>query len=106
MSLRHELRKRAKRAAAPAVLAGVVLYLGYHTVQGDRGLAAWLEIDGRIAEQRAELAVVRVERARMDRRVELMRADGLDPDLLDERARALLNMARPDERVYFFAPAK
>jgi cell division protein FtsB len=37
--------------------------------------------------------------------VGLLRPDHLDPDLLDERARAVLNLAAPDEIVIPLTPA-
>jgi cell division protein FtsB len=37
-----------------------------------------------------ELTAAKTEHALWDRRVALLRSDGLDPDMLDERARALL----------------
>ena len=46
-----------------------------------------------------ELERVTAERKQWEHRVSLLRADKLDPDLLDERARAMLNYAasaRPD----------
>ena len=32
----------------------------------------------------------------------LLRAEGLDPDMLEERARALINLGREDEVVIFY----
>jgi cell division protein FtsB len=34
-----------------------------------------------------------------------MRSESLDPDMLDEQTRALLNFTRPDELVILEAPA-
>ena len=36
-----------------------------------------------------------------ERRVTELRNQSLDPDMLDERARALLNYARPDDIIVF-----
>ena len=41
------------------------------------------------------LAQVKAERALWERRVALLRSDRLDPDMLDERARALLGYVDP-----------
>jgi cell division protein FtsB len=35
----------------------------------------------------------------LERRASLLRPDHLDPDMLEERARTILNFARPDEIV-------
>jgi cell division protein FtsB len=42
-----------------------------------------------------ELAQVKAERAVWERRVALLRSDRIDPDMLDERARALLGYLDP-----------
>ena len=46
-----------------------------------------------------ELERVTAERKKWEHRVSLLRADRLDPDLLDERARAMLNYAHPRDLV-------
>ena len=43
----------------------------------------------------------RGEERKLAHRVALMRSDGLDPDLLDERVRDVLNLAHPDDLVIF-----
>jgi cell division protein FtsB len=37
----------------------------------------------------------RAERVELERKVSLLRPDNLDPDMLDERARAMLNYLHP-----------
>ena len=50
-----------------------------------------------------ELERVTAERKQWEHRVSLLRADKLDPDLLDERARAMLNYVHPRDLIL---PAK
>ena len=45
----------------------------------------------------AELKAIKAERAEWERRVALLRADNLDRDILDERARTLLNAAHRND---------
>ena len=104
MAGRGEIRRRLRGAAAPALLIGAALYLGYHTVHGERGLRAWLHTSAEVANLRTELAVARAERARLENRVVRLRPDSLDPDLLEERARAVLNLGHRDDLV-ILAPA-
>ncbi len=96
-----EFRQRARQLAGPLIVAAMVAYLGYHAVQGKRGLVAWLRLDQRIEQTRAALALNRAEERRLAHRVALLRPDGLDRDMLDERARAVLNLAHPDDLVVF-----
>ncbi len=70
------------------------LMIGYFWVNafsGNRGLEAKKDLDLQIAELSAELGRVKAERAQWQRRASLLKPDKLDPDMLDERARALLN---------------
>jgi cell division protein FtsB len=54
-------------------------------------------LDQQIAQLSGELAGLKAERGTWERRVSLLRADSIDPDMLDERARVLLNYADPRE---------
>ena len=43
------------------------------------------------------LDALKAERANWERRVSLLKSESIDPDMLDERARVLLNYADPRE---------
>jgi cell division protein FtsB len=73
---------------AAALLIG---YFGVNAFTGDHGLNARQNIDQQIAKLSGELAAVKAERVVWERRVSLLKSESLDPDLLDERARALLD---------------
>jgi cell division protein FtsB len=99
MVIIQELRQRARLIALPVIAACFVAYFLYHAVQGDRGIIAWIVLNQQIREAEATLANVSAERRVLKRRVELLRPESLDPDLLEERARAVLNFARPNELI-------
>jgi cell division protein FtsB len=101
-----ELRKRLRQVIAPTIGACVFGYFVYHAVQGDRGIMAWVQIGQQLAESRATLAVLAVEREEIQRRVSLLSPSSLDPDLLDERARIMLNVAEPDDRLVIIRDAE
>lgn len=69
----------------------VIGYFGVHAYTGDRGLNARKNLDQQIAELTAELTTVKAEREKWQRRVALLKPERIDPDLLDERARDLLD---------------
>src|SRR6267142_170657 len=75
--------------------AAVIGYFGLNAYSGNRGLRAQQELDEQIAQLNDELAGLRAERATWERRVLLLRPGSIDPDMLDERARTLLNYADP-----------
>ncbi len=97
MSLAFELRRRSRQAIAPVVGACAIVYMGYHVVQGDYGLIAWMRLTQEIIDARAEHDAVAAERAELEHRVTLLRPDSLDPDLLDERARDTLGFAHRND---------
>ena len=102
MSLLHELRIRARHVLLPAFGVSAVVYFAYHGVNGDRGLLAWRTLERQAASARAELGRTRGEREALERRVQLLYAESLDPDMLDESARRLLNYGRPEEIVILY----
>ncbi|MDA0366989.1 MAG: septum formation initiator family protein [Proteobacteria bacterium] len=101
MGLAHEVTKRTRAAIAPFLLILMVAYFGISFVQGDRGLLAWIRLNDEIAVAKADLGEVQVQRALMEHRTQLLRPDGLDLDMLDERARSLLGFADRDEIVLY-----
>jgi cell division protein FtsB len=96
----YQIRRRARQAVVPILSAVVLAYVGYHTVQGDRGIGAWVRLSQQIDQTRAELATLRDERETLERQVALLRPENLDRDMLDERARLVLGLARPDELIF------
>lgn len=74
-------------------------YIGYHVINGKRGLLAWFERSDQVEQAEAELATLTAQREALEHRVSLLRPESLDLDLLDERARAVLNLVNPDDIV-------
>ncbi|MEK9945344.1 MAG: septum formation initiator family protein [Alphaproteobacteria bacterium] len=103
MGLGHEVKKRTRATIAPFLLILMVAYFGVSFVQGDRGLLAWIRLSDEVAVAKADLGALRAERTRMEHRTQLLRPDGLDLDMLDERARALLGFTHKDE-IVIYAP--
>jgi cell division protein FtsB len=99
MAIFHEVRDRARLITPPVLIFCLVAYFAYHAVQGERGLLAWLAVKHELAQARATQSALAATRADLQRRVDLLGADGLDLDLLEERAHAVLNYGRPDELI-------
>ncbi len=82
------------------VLAGLLIgYFAVNAYTGSRGLRARQVIDQRIAALTQKIDEAKAERAHWERRVALLKSDHIDPDMLDERARALLDDADPRDLV-------
>ncbi len=92
---------KPRQILAPVIFATVFGYFGYHLVNGDRGLLAMVHLqrENQIADQ--NLAEAAAERKIWERRVSELRNQSLDPDMLDERARVLLNYADKDDIIVF-----
>ncbi|GAB4230862.1 MAG: septum formation initiator family protein [Methyloligellaceae bacterium] len=90
---------RLRAAVIPALCLALSGYFAYHLVNGDHGLESRKRVQARIAALQGELDGLRAVRAKLERDVSLLRAEHLDPDMLDERARAVLNYAHPHDIV-------
>ena len=99
MVSRKRLRGVLTALGLYVVAAALIGYFWFHAFSGQRGLHAKHEIDQQLQELTAELDRLKVEKGQWERKVALLRSDGIDPDMLDERARALLNVAHPNEVV-------
>src|SRR5580698_10495871 len=99
MIVLREMRRRAKVLIGPVLGLALTGYFAYHLVEGDRGLKAWLRLNREIRTATANLEAVRAQRAALDLRVSNLRPEHVDPDLLDERIRATLNLVSPDDIV-------
>ena len=106
MAVLRELRAKARQILPTVLTVCVMGYFAYHSVQGERGYLALLRVEQELAEARLEEARLAAERARLERRVGLLRPDGLDPDMLGERARLLLNYGLEDEYVILLPRAE
>jgi len=96
-------RKRLRTAlTATGLYIGAAVLIGYFGINaytGAHGLKAKQDLGQQMDELSKELARLKLERASWQQRVSLLRADRLDPDMLDERARAMLDYAHPGDLV-------
>jgi cell division protein FtsB len=97
----NAIRQRASAVIRPILGVTLVVYFAYHLVQGDRGLLAWMRLSQQIKQAHMTLDALRAEQEPKARRVNLLR-NAIDPDLLDERARATFNLGGPNEVVIFY----
>lgn len=75
----------------------MVGYFVYHTIQGDRGWLSMLRLQHEVGAAQGTLAGLEKERKELSHRVQLLRPDSLDPDLLEEKSKELLNYSKPNE---------
>ncbi|HAX92253.1 MAG TPA: hypothetical protein DCY07_08665 [Rhodospirillaceae bacterium] len=77
--------------------AAIVGYFLYHTIQGDRGWFAMLRMQHEIKTAEKTLSTLQKDRQELQNRTQLLRDQSMDPDLLDEKSRELLNYSKPNE---------
>ena len=99
MSIGREIRRGAKAALPPVVFLLLVAYFIWNATQGDRGLRAYAGRLEDLKAAQADLARAETDLANWERRVAGLRANRLDPDALDERARRMLNLSDPADIV-------
>jgi cell division protein FtsB len=104
MVTRRRLRSILTALGLYAMAALLIGYFGVNAFSGNRGLKAKQDIDAQMAALSAELGRLKLERAQWQRRVALLKGDNLDADMLDERARALLDYADPHDLILTLEP--
>ena len=78
---------------------GLFAYFAFHFVQGERGVRTYAQLGQDLQAAWEQEANLRADLAEARARVNALSVKALDPDLLEERAQAVLNYARPEEVV-------
>lgn len=73
------------------------MYFIYHFVSGDHGLLAFRELTKELEISSAALEQQEREHQILEQDVRMLSNTSLDPDLLDERIRVMLNHAHDNE---------
>jgi cell division protein FtsB len=97
MVTRKRLRTILNALLLYALAALLIGYFGVNAYSGNRGLKAKEDIDRQMASMNTDLQRLKLEHAQWERRIALLKSDDIDPDMLDERARALLDYADPND---------
>jgi cell division protein FtsB len=100
-------RRRHAILTALGLYTFAALFIGYFAVNaftGNHGLHAQADLDQQMATLQGELKHLKAEHALWEHRVALLRTDRIDPDMLDERARALLGYVDPRDLTLLLHP--
>jgi cell division protein FtsB len=104
MVTRKRLRAALTTIGLYVCAALLIGYFGINAYSGAHGLKAKQDLSQQMDELSKELARLKLERANWAHRVSLLRADRLDPDMLDERARAMLDYVHGNDLVLMLKP--
>lgn len=99
MTLAFEIKRRARHVVGPVIGCLLLGYFVFHSVEGDRGIHAWRALDSKIEVAEAKLAVLKGKREALEKKVAMLHPDSIDPDLLTEQARRVLNYLDQDDFV-------
>lgn len=79
------------------VMIALTCYLTFAAIQGEYGLFRLFQIEAQEHRLGIELEALRLERAEIENLTRRLSSATLDLDLLDEQARRVLGLGRPDE---------
>ena len=101
----HRRRRSILTVLALYILAAA--FIGYFAVNaftGNHGLRAQHDLEQQMTSIKDELDSLKSERAEWEQRVSLLRSDRIDPDMLEERGRALLDYVDPRDVTLLLKP--
>ena len=85
------------KSKSSAVLVLLICLFSYFAIRGDRGYLKYLYLQNKVAEAEQLQQTYQMRRDELNQKVKLLSSSSLDLDLLDERARAVLNVIGDDE---------
>ncbi len=77
----------------------LLLYFIYHIFSGNYGFFAWRHLEKDLQEKRMLLNSLEEQHRKLDNKVSLLKTEHIDPDMLDERVRTMLNTGAESEIV-------
>lgn len=91
--------KRKFDISVMAVCMALLGYFAWYGFEGPRSFNYRDGLSGKNEALAAKLASIEAAGAALERRVQLMRPESVDPDMLEELARANLDFARPNDLI-------
>jgi len=93
------MRNRLFDAVVSCSCVLLYVYFSWHYYYGSRNLAVLAAVQAEAAGLKDELRGTMAAREQLEARVALLRPEHIDPDLLDEVARRMLDYAHPKELI-------
>lgn len=97
MGLLADIQNRLRNSGFWIFGAFMMVYFAFHAVSGDRGVLKYFYLRQELVEARQIAGQYNLQKTRLEEKVKHLSSSSLDLDLLEERARVVLNMAGPDE---------
>ncbi|HQT89478.1 MAG TPA: septum formation inhibitor [Acidiphilium sp.] len=93
------IKKFLRAMIWPTLLVGLIVYFGVNAMRGSRGLRAQAADHALYMQALALQTRINAKRDLWQSRVDAMRDDNIQADMLNQRTRAVLNLANPDDLV-------
>jgi cell division protein FtsB len=97
--LLREIKRRLIAMVPPAIFLAITWYFGFNALHGARGLEAQAIERAQLVKAQQNFAVVDAARAQWETRVAALGGPRIEPDMLDEEARQVLNLSDPADLV-------
>ena len=95
----RDIKRRSTQAIAPLIGTALLAYFAYHSIQGDRGLLAWVSLSQELETAKEKLSHLRNSREDIEDRVQGLRPQSINRDLLEQQVRTYLGYTHPDELI-------
>lgn len=79
-------------------LVTLYIYLAFHAFSGSQGLMRWVDYEGDIRRSEVRLEAVTAKRKAVEDHANALKAEGLDLDKLDIKAREMLFVSQAKEK--------
>ena len=99
MDLFYDIFGTMRRSGFLIAILLVLFYFAYSGIKGDRGWLTYIRLQHEIAAAQKIADSYAGEKNKLESRVALLSDKSLDVDMLDERARTVLSLAKTNEFV-------
>ncbi|MDR1694125.1 MAG: septum formation initiator family protein [Lactobacillaceae bacterium] len=99
MNILWNLQNKLKTSGFLMLCVMVFVYFLFYTINGERGLLKYLYLKKEIAQAQKIADQYNIQKTKLEDKVRLLSSSSLDLDMLEERARVVLNLVSDDEFV-------
>ena len=100
------VKYRLRALLPPAIFLAITWYFGWNAIHGKSGLQAQQVQRAQLQQAQQEYAKAELLRTQWQTRIADLSGQSIEPDMLNEQARQVLNLANPSDLVVNLAPGK
>jgi cell division protein FtsB len=100
------LKYRLRALLPPAIFLAITGYFGWNAIHGKSGLQAQQLQRAQLLQAQQDYAQAALLRQQWQTRVADLSGQSIEPDMLNEQAREVLNLAQPSDLVADLSPLK